>query len=108
MAAAGDFMASTMAISMIQPKMPETSTERTIPFGTLWLAWIVSSEACAEASNPVMVYAGSNSPSAGRANRRSRASVRNHVRLRGGAVCSSTGNSTVMTIARTVLREIAR
>ncbi len=41
--------------SKIQPAMPETSTERTIPRGTLSAAPMVSSAAWAEASKPVIV-----------------------------------------------------
>jgi len=40
---------------MSQPNNPETSTERTMPRGTLVLAPMVSSAVCAEASKPVSV-----------------------------------------------------
>ena len=38
-----------------QPAIPEIKTDRTIPRGTISLAPTVSSEAWAEASNPVIV-----------------------------------------------------
>ncbi len=41
--------------SIAHPASPETSTDRTIPRGTLAEAPTVSSAACAEASNPVIV-----------------------------------------------------
>src|SRR5436190_5547731 len=56
--------ANTIAASMIQPAIPERSTERTMPRGTLIAAPIVSSEMWAEASKPVIVYAGSSNPRA--------------------------------------------
>src|SRR4051794_873974 len=61
--ASGSGMASTTATSITQPATPDTSTERTMPRGTLWAAPTVSSEAWAEASKPVTVYAGSSRPS---------------------------------------------
>ncbi len=57
-------MATTTAASIAQPHSPETSTLRTMPRGTLTEAPMVSSAVCAEASNPVMVYAGNRNPSA--------------------------------------------
>ena len=48
-------IASTIAHSITQPNTPETSTERTMPRGTLCAAPTVSSAVCAEASKPVMV-----------------------------------------------------
>src|SRR5436190_4452828 len=59
-----DGMASRMAAIITQPKRPETHTERTMPFGAFTAALTVSSLVCAEASKPVMVYAGSRNPSA--------------------------------------------
>ena len=47
--------ASTKAATITQPKPPESSTDRTMPRGTLCAASRVSSAACAEASYPVMV-----------------------------------------------------
>jgi hypothetical protein len=57
-------MASTTAASMTHPATPEISTDRTMPRGTLRDAPTVSSAACAEASNPVIVKAGNKRPSA--------------------------------------------
>ena len=57
-------MASTAAESITHPASPDTHTDRTIPRGTASAAPTVSSAAWAEASNPVMVYAGSSSPRA--------------------------------------------
>jgi hypothetical protein len=48
-------MAITSADNMTQPKMPETSTERTMPRGTWTAAPMVSSAVCADASKPVTV-----------------------------------------------------
>ena len=48
-------IASTMAHSMTQPKIPDTSTERRMPRGALYSALTVSSAVCADASKPVMV-----------------------------------------------------
>src|SRR4029079_9234349 len=62
--AAGSGVASTMAASMAMPKTPDTATERTIPRGTATAAWTVSSDTWADASNPVIVYAGRSRPSA--------------------------------------------
>src|SRR5262245_4604783 len=72
---AGSRIASTTADSITHPNTPDTSTERTIPRGTFSLARTVSSEAWAEASNPVIVYAGSRNP---RVNTQSMHSLRNH------------------------------
>ena len=47
--------AITIDDSRNQPATPETRTDRTMPFGTLRAASSVSSEACAEASKPVIV-----------------------------------------------------
>src|SRR5262245_25351337 len=62
--AAGSRIASTAAQSITQPNSPDTHTERTMPRGTFRAAPAVSSETCAEASKPVIVYAGNRKPSA--------------------------------------------
>ena len=56
-AAASDTLgaASTTAPSKIQPATPDTRTDRTMPQGTLLVAPMVSSAACADASKPVIV-----------------------------------------------------
>src|SRR4029078_6294850 len=59
-------IASTTAHNITQPNSPETQTDRTIPRGTLRAAPAVSSATWAEASKPVIVYAGSRNPSAKR------------------------------------------
>src|SRR5262245_35138414 len=60
----GSRIASTTAHSITHPNTPDTSTDRTMPRGTFTAAPTVSSDAWAEASKPVMVYAGSKSPRA--------------------------------------------
>src|SRR5262249_21084149 len=75
---AGSWIASTTAQSITHPNTPETSTDRTIPRGTFSAALTVSSEVWAEASKPVIVYAGSNSASA---NAHAIDSVRSHTGL---------------------------
>ena len=57
-------MATITALKRIQPKTPDTRTDRTIARGTWWAAPTVSSDVWAEASKPVMVYIGSMKPSA--------------------------------------------
>ena len=57
-------MASTTAHNISHPARPETATACTIPRGTVTAAPTVSSAALAEASKPVIVYAGSRKPSA--------------------------------------------
>ena len=54
---------STNAHSMTQPNTPDHSTDDTIPAGTWWAAFTVSSDVCADASYPVIVYTGNSSPS---------------------------------------------
>ena len=57
-------IATTTAHSITQPDRPETATAVTMPFGTRTAAPTVSSAVLAEASKPVIVYAGSRKPSA--------------------------------------------
>src|SRR2546426_5333628 len=52
-------MAATTAHSITQPDRPETATAVTMPLGTRTAAPTVSSAVLAEASKPVIVYAGS-------------------------------------------------
>ena len=68
-------MASTTAHNITQPNTADTHTARTMQRGTACAAPMVSSAVCAEASNPVMVYAGSSKP---RANSPATLSVRGH------------------------------
>ena len=54
------------AHNISHPNRPDTATACTIPRGTVTAAPTVSSDALAEASKPVIVYAGSRKPSANR------------------------------------------
>src|ERR1041384_6529106 len=51
-------IAATTAHSITQPDTPETATALTMPLGTRTAAPTVSSAVLAEASKPVIVYAG--------------------------------------------------
>ena len=55
-------MASTCAHTKTYPKRIDHKTACHIPFGTLTAAFFVSSDVCAEASYPVMVYVTRSSP----------------------------------------------